>query len=101
MEENRKGHVPKYWLWFVRHTSHVVYVRYNVRKISLQNSFVDFVKNITQHRSDLSFPSDEDLNGAAVALMRLQDTYQLDTHALANGNLLGKKYSRQLTGKAQ
>lgn len=57
-----------------------------------------FVKNLTQHRTDLRFPSDEDLNGAAVALMRLQDTYKLDTHALANGNLLGKTYSRQLTG---
>ena len=30
--------------------------------------------------------------------MRLQDTYKLDTHALAEGELLGKKYSRQLTG---
>ena len=25
----------------------------------------------------LKWPSDEDLNGAAVALMRLQDTYQV------------------------
>lgn len=47
----------------------------------------------------LLFPSDDDLKGAAVALMRLQDTYKLDTHALAEGNLLGKKYSRHLTGK--
>lgn len=31
--------------------------------------------------------------------MRLQDTYLLDTHALAEGQLLGKTYSRQLTGK--
>lgn len=46
----------------------------------------------------LRFPSDEDLNGAAVGLMRLQDTYMLDTHSLAEGKLLGKKYSRQLTG---
>lgn len=59
---------------------------------------VAFVHNITQHRSVLRFPSDEDLNGAAVALMRLQDTYMLDTHALAEGELQGKKYSRQLTG---
>ena len=58
---------------------------------------VAFIHNITQHRSVLRFPSDEDLNGAAVALMRLQDTYMLDTHALAEGELLGKKYSRQLS----
>ena len=62
------------------------------------NSSKAFIKNITLHRNVLRLPSEEDLNGAAVALMRLQDTYQLDTHALANGNLLGKKYSRQLTG---
>ncbi len=55
--------------------------------------------NITQHRGVLYFPSEEDLNGAAVALMRLQDTYKLDTHALANGDLFGKKYSRRLTGR--
>lgn len=30
--------------------------------------------------------------------MRLQDTYQLDTHALAEGKVFGKKNSRQLTG---
>ena len=48
---------------------------------------------------EIHFPSEEDLSGAAIALMRLQDTYQLDTHALAKGELLGKKYSRALTGK--
>lgn len=60
--------------------------------------FLAYVHNITQHRGVLRFPSEEDLNGAAVALMRLQDTYKLDTHALAEGKLLGKKYSRDLTG---
>lgn len=68
-----------------------------VEKVMSQNSGSAFVKNITQHRSVLLFPSDDDLKGAAVALMRLQDTYKLDTHALAEGNLLGKKYSRHLT----
>ncbi len=46
----------------------------------------------------LRFPTDEDLAGAAVALMRLQDTYKLDTRALAEGILQGKKYSQHLTG---
>uniref|UniRef100_A0A0P5RN90 procollagen-proline 4-dioxygenase n=1 Tax=Daphnia magna TaxID=35525 RepID=A0A0P5RN90_9CRUS len=68
-----------------------------IEEVMTQNVGSAFVKNLTQHRTDLRFPSDEDLNGAAVALMRLQDTYKLDTHALANGNLLGKTYSRQLT----
>ncbi len=56
------------------------------------------VMNLTQHQDVLRFPSDEDLNGAAVAVTRLQDTYKLDTHAIAEGMLLGKKYSHQLTG---
>nr|CAH0108384.1 unnamed protein product [Daphnia galeata] len=68
-----------------------------VEGVMTQNSGAAFVKNISQHRSVLRFPSDEDLTGAAVALMRLQDTYMLDTHDLAEGKLLGKKYSRRLT----
>nr|CAH0108398.1 unnamed protein product [Daphnia galeata] len=69
-----------------------------VEGVMSKNAASAFVKNITQHRSLLRFPDDEDLKGAAVALMRLQDTYKLDTHALAEGKLLGaKKYSRHLT----
>ena len=34
-----------------------------------------------------SFPSAEDLSGAAAALIRLQDTYQLDTAAIARGQI--------------
>lgn len=52
----------------------------------------EFLSNITQYRNVLKFPSDEDLNGAAVALMRLQDTYQLDTASVARGELNGIQY---------
>ena len=38
----------------------------------------------------LKWPSDEDLNGAAVGLMRLQDTYRLNTDKLARGILDGR-----------
>lgn len=51
-----------------------------------------FLQNITRYREVLKFPNDEDLNGAAVALMRLQDTYNLDTHKIAQGELNGVKY---------
>lgn len=44
------------------------------------------------HRSFMKFPSDEDLNGAAAALIRLQDTYKLDTASIARGELNGVKY---------
>lgn len=44
-------------------------------------------QQIDQVRVDL--PSYEDLKGAASALMRLQDTYQLDTSSVAQGDLAG------------
>lgn len=36
------------------------------------------------------FPNDEDQTGAARALLRLQDTYNLDTDTISRGNLPGK-----------
>lgn len=57
----------------------------------------DYLRNITSYREYLKFPTDEDLNGAAVALTRLQDTYKLDTSSLARGELNGVKYSSELT----
>ncbi|XP_032454381.1 prolyl 4-hydroxylase subunit alpha-1 isoform X2 [Nasonia vitripennis] len=56
-----------------------------------------FVANITSSRSDLKFPTEEDLNGAAVALMRLQDTYKLETAQVARGVLNGVQYSTGLS----
>jgi len=58
-----------------------------------------FVTNLTAQATHigLKWPSDEDLNGAAVGLMRLQDTYHLDTASLARGELNGKSYGTTLT----
>ena len=50
------------------------------------------MENITKHRTILKFPSDEDLNGAAAALVRLQDTYNLETSSVARGELNGIQY---------
>lgn len=52
----------------------------------------EFLENVTMHRNVMKFPSDEDLNGAAAALIRLQDTYNLDTASIARGELNGVKY---------
>lgn len=68
-----------------------------VEDVMSENIGSAFVHNLTKQREEMHFPSDEDLNGAALALMRLQDTYELDTHALAKGELLGKKYSKELS----
>lgn len=40
-----------------------------------------------QNSSGETFPSAEDFNGAADALLRLQDTYKLDTSSLARGEI--------------
>jgi hypothetical protein len=96
LEAGRRGHDPERWLQY-----EIIFDASALAEINHLFPFLIlkvFVKNITRYRSALRFPSDEDLTGAAVALMRLQDTYELDTHALAEGKLLGKKYSRQLTG---
>lgn len=58
--------------------------------------FPEFLENVTNHRSLLKFPSDEDLNGAAVALVRLQDTYKLDTAHVAQGILNGVQHKTQM-----
>lgn len=60
----------------------------NVLSYNISN---DFITNITQIRDIHKFPTDEDLNGAAVGLTRLQDTYDLDTQEIARGELNGVK----------
>lgn len=46
-----------------------------------------FISNMSVHRQ--YFPDEEDQTGAAKALMRLQDTYQLDSEAFSKGMLPG------------
>ncbi|XP_022621770.1 prolyl 4-hydroxylase subunit alpha-1-like isoform X2 [Seriola dumerili] len=46
-----------------------------------------FISNLTIQRQH--FPNDDDQTGAAKALMRLQDTYQLDTNTISTGELPG------------
>ncbi|KAM3860030.1 prolyl 4-hydroxylase subunit alpha-1a [Diretmus argenteus] len=50
-----------------------------------------FVSNLTIQRQH--FPNDDDQTGAAKALMRLQDTYKLDTHTISTGQLPGTSLS--------
>jgi len=66
----------------------------------IQNSVGEkFVANLTEQRDNfvLRWPSDEDLNGAAIGLMRLQDTYRLDTDSLSRGILNGQEYGPTLS----
>ncbi|XP_034243816.1 prolyl 4-hydroxylase subunit alpha-1 isoform X3 [Thrips palmi] len=68
-----------------------------IENLLADNKMKEFYSNVTNYHSVLKFPTDEDLNGAAVALMRLQDTYKLDTSAVARGLINGIQYSTALT----
>ncbi|XP_068632376.1 prolyl 4-hydroxylase subunit alpha-1-like [Battus philenor] len=57
----------------------------------------EYIKNITVNHDDVKYPTLEDLTGAAQALTRLQDTYQLDIGELAEGRLNGVIYSTPMT----
>ncbi|GBP95604.1 Prolyl 4-hydroxylase subunit alpha-2 [Eumeta japonica] len=58
---------------------------------------IDHIKNISLTENGGKYPTKEDLSGAAQALTRLQDTYQLDVHDLAEGVINGESYSTPLT----
>ncbi|CAO2608106.1 Prolyl 4-hydroxylase subunit alpha-1 [Lemmus lemmus] len=51
-----------------------------------------FISNLTIQRQ--YFPNDEDQVGAAKALFRLQDTYNLDTDTISKGNLPDPEHQR-------
>lgn len=44
-------------------------------------------------------PKNEDLQGAALQLVRLQDTYNLTMNDVAKGKILGRNTHIQMTGK--
>lgn len=56
-----------------------------------------FLQNVTSQATSLKWPSEDDLSGAAMALLRLQDTYKLGTSDLARGRLNGVNYGPVLT----
>ncbi|XP_055085656.1 prolyl 4-hydroxylase subunit alpha-1-like isoform X2 [Periophthalmus magnuspinnatus] len=54
-----------------------------------------FISNLTIQRQ--FFPTDEDQTGAANALIRLQDTYRLDTETIATGRIPGSSFDPPLS----
>ncbi|CAB4058383.1 P4HA [Lepeophtheirus salmonis] len=56
-----------------------------------------FSENITDSRESNKWPTDEDLKGAASALIRLQEVYKINTRDMRNGRLNGVDYGPQLT----
>ena len=62
----------------------VVYFNFNVIY-----TFLDIMANISMNRHQ--FPNEEDFEGAMTALIRLQETYHIDTSTIAQGKLGSNK----------
>uniref|UniRef100_A0A1I8NYV7 Uncharacterized protein n=1 Tax=Stomoxys calcitrans TaxID=35570 RepID=A0A1I8NYV7_STOCA len=57
----------------------------------------DFLINMEAFKQNLSFPTQDDMVGSTRALMRLQQTYNLDVAQVASGILNGMKYGSPMT----
>ncbi|KAM3718366.1 Prolyl 4-hydroxylase subunit [Dirofilaria immitis] len=64
-----------------------------VVKIMQSNSANDIIHNMTRQRSinRINYPTEEDLSGAVIGLLRLQDTYQMNTKDIAEGKILNSQ----------
>lgn len=59
--------------------------------------WIGYLDAMANHRQSLSYPTQEDFVGTALALTRLQQTYQLDMSELASGWLNGIKYGTAMS----
>jgi prolyl 4-hydroxylase len=64
----------------------------DVEQLMLDDVGFQFTQNVSDYRNVLKFPTDEDLAGAANALIRLQVTYGMKTEDVAQGTLHGIHY---------
>ncbi|XP_030369269.1 prolyl 4-hydroxylase subunit alpha-2 [Scaptodrosophila lebanonensis] len=60
--------------------------------VEREASRTNYLEAMAKHQQNLSFPTHEDFVGSALALTRLQQTYQLDVAELASGILNGIKH---------
>ncbi|TRY95482.1 hypothetical protein DNTS_003974 [Danionella cerebrum] len=67
----------------------------DLENLVLEDTTNGFISNLTVQRQ--SFPTDEDQTGAAKALLRLQDTYQLSANTISNGDLPGVIHKSRMT----
>uniref|UniRef100_A0A8C7SII0 Prolyl 4-hydroxylase subunit alpha-1 n=1 Tax=Oncorhynchus mykiss TaxID=8022 RepID=A0A8C7SII0_ONCMY len=67
----------------------------DLESLVLKDTKEGFISNLTLQRQH--FPTDEDQTGAAKALLRLQDTYRLDTNTISTGDLPGVTHKSPMT----
>ncbi|XP_056333240.1 prolyl 4-hydroxylase subunit alpha-1b [Danio aesculapii] len=63
----------------------------DLENLVLKDTTNGFISNLTVQRQ--YFPTNEDQTGAAKALLRLQDTYQLSANTISSGDLPGEQLS--------
>ncbi|KHN73640.1 Prolyl 4-hydroxylase subunit alpha-1 [Toxocara canis] len=70
-----------------------------VEQLMKESEAEGFLRNVTlaRHKNQLRYPTEEDLSGATIGLLRLQDTYRLDTTDIANGKIMQAKMTKPLT----
>ncbi|XP_072368739.1 prolyl 4-hydroxylase subunit alpha-2-like isoform X2 [Scyliorhinus torazame] len=66
-----------------------------LESLVLQQTSDVFIANLSIQREN--FPTDEDESGAAKALLRLQDTYRLDSESISKGRLPGAQHVSTLS----
>ncbi|XP_048399189.1 prolyl 4-hydroxylase subunit alpha-2-like isoform X1 [Stegostoma tigrinum] len=66
-----------------------------LESLVLQQTSDAFIANLSIQREN--FPTDEDESGAGKAIMRLQDTYRLDSESISKGRLPGAQHIVPLT----
>ncbi|XP_046712343.1 prolyl 4-hydroxylase subunit alpha-1b isoform X3 [Silurus meridionalis] len=67
----------------------------DVESLVLSDTTDGFISNLTVQKQ--YFPNDEDEKGAAKALLRLQDTYQLSANTISAGDLPGVVHKSRMT----
>ncbi|XP_026141426.1 prolyl 4-hydroxylase subunit alpha-1-like isoform X1 [Carassius auratus] len=67
----------------------------DLESLVLKDTTNGFISNLTMQRQ--YFPTEEDQTGAAKALLRLQDTYQLSANTISNGDLPGVVHKSRMT----
>lgn len=70
----------------------VIFLVQSHLKVSFNGKiFTEALRQLEHVRMSAKFPKEEDFFGAAQALVRLQDTYELNMTQLARGNLWGRQ----------
>ncbi|KAL4003076.1 Prolyl 4-Hydroxylase alpha-subunit N-terminal region family protein [Acanthocheilonema viteae] len=73
----------------------------NIKRLAGSDIGEELLKEISQLRAMnyVKNPTTEDLNGAAIALLRLQDTYRLNVKEVADGKILNSSVVQPFTAK--